>query len=53
MEYTKLTTEAFKLYESFMNAGFGNDYAFELTKFCIKEFLIFKGFITEEYGNYI
>ena len=52
MDYTKLTGEAFKMYESFLNAGFSTDYAFELTKFCIKEFPMFKNFIIDEYGNY-
>lgn len=53
MNYTKLTAEAFKMYESFISSGFGTDYAFELTKFCIKEFPIFKNFITDEYDNYV
>lgn len=52
MDYTKLSSEAFKLYESFINAGFPTDYAFELTKFCVKEFPMFKNFIVEEYDNY-
>ena len=47
--YSNLTTEAFKMYESFISVGFGTDHAFELTKFCIKEFPIFKKLIVEEY----
>lgn len=53
MDYTKLTVEAFKMYGSFLDAGFSTDYAFELTKFCIKEFPMFKNFITDECGNYV
>ena len=49
MDYNKLTAEAYKMYESFINAGFSTDHAFELTKFCIKEFPIFKNFIVEEF----
>lgn len=51
MDYTKLSTEAFKLYNELLNAGFSTDYAFELTKFCVKEFPMFKNFVTDEYGN--
>lgn len=47
--YDKLTAEAFKMYESFLHAGFGPGDAFELTKFCIKEFPIFKNLIVEEF----
>lgn len=53
MDYTKLSAEAFRLYESFITSGFGTEYAFELTKFCIKEFPIFKNFILDEFGNYV
>ena len=53
MDYTKLADEAFKMYNSFIRAGFSFNYAFELTKFCVKEFPIFKDFITEDYNNYI
>lgn len=49
MDYTKLTTEARKLFNSFLDAGFDVDNAFELTKFCIKEFPMFNNFIFEEY----
>lgn len=48
MDYTKLAGEAYKMYESFISAGFGTDQAFELAKFCIKEFPMFKSFIVEE-----
>ena len=53
MEYSKLTDEAYKLYMSFFNSGFDSHQAFELTKFCVKEFAIFKTMITDEYGNQI
>ena len=47
--YDKLTAEAFKMYESFLKAGFCVGDAFELTRFCIKEFPIFKDLIVEEF----
>lgn len=50
MDYTKLTEEARKLYNSFSSAGFSEEHAFELTKFCIKEFSVFKSMITDDYG---
>ena len=50
MEYSKLTNEAYRLYTSFCDAGFSSEHAFELTKFCVKEFTIFKSMITDEYG---
>lgn len=48
MDYTKLSAEAYKLYLAFCNAYFDSKQAFELTKFCIKEFPIFKEMIKEE-----
>ena len=53
MDYSKLTAEAFKMYDSFINAGFVTEHAFELTKFCMKEFPMFKNFIVDDYGNYV
>ena len=48
MDYTKLSQEARKLYDAFFDAFYDRDQAFELTKFCIREFPIFKEMIKEE-----
>ena len=48
MNYTKLAEETRKLYHSFRDAWFNDSEAFELTKFCIKEFPIFRDMIKEE-----
>lgn len=48
MNYTILSEEAYKLYTSFCNVCFTDSQAFELTKFCIKEFPVFKEMIKEE-----
>lgn len=48
MDYTKLSAEAYKLYSAFRDVYFTDSQAFELTKFCIKEFPIFKEMIKEE-----
>lgn len=53
MDYSKLTDEAFKMYNSFIYSGFVTEHAFELTKFCIKEFSMFKNLIIDESGNYV
>lgn len=44
MDYGKLTTD--------ITAGFETDYTFELTKFCLGEFPMFKTFITDDFSNY-
>ena len=48
MNYSKLSKEAYKLYLAFIDAYFDYNQAFELTKFCIKEFPIFREMINED-----
>lgn len=48
MNYSKLSKEAYKLYNAFFDQFFDKDRAFELTKFCIKEFPIFREMIKED-----
>ena len=48
MNYNKLSKEVYKLYRTFFDDFLDRDQAFELTKFCIKEFPIFREMIEEE-----
>lgn len=53
MNYLKLASEAYKLYNAFFDKFYDRDQAFELTKFCIKEFPIFREMIVEEEEPYV
>lgn len=48
MNYKKLANEVYKLYRTFFDVFFDRDQAFELTKFCVKEFPMFKEMIEED-----
>ena len=48
MDYRKLADEAYKLYNAFYNVFLNKDLAFDLTKFCVKEFPIFREMVEEE-----
>lgn len=48
MNYTKLAAEVRRLYHAFRNAYFTDSESFELTKFCVKEFSIFREMIEED-----
>lgn len=48
MNYSKLAEESSKLHEAFRHVGWCDEWAYELTKTCVREFPIFREMIEEE-----
>ena len=48
MNYTKLAEESSKIFEAFGQAGWCDEWAYELSKTCIREFPIFRDMIEGE-----
>lgn len=48
MNYTRLANESSKLFEAFRQDGWNDEWAYELTKSCIREFPIFREMIEKE-----
>lgn len=48
MNYSKLAEESSKIFEAFRQAGWCDEWAYELSKTCIREFPIFREMIEEE-----
>ena len=48
MDYTKLTSEARKLYDAFRNEHFDENQSYYLTKVCVRDYPIFREMIEKE-----
>lgn len=53
MNYQKLSHEIYKMYNTFLIDFRDVSQAFELAKFCVKEFPIFRDMIEEDMEDYI
>lgn len=48
MNYSKLAEESSKMFEAFRQAGWNDEWAYELSKTCIREFPVFREMVEEE-----